>query len=198
MAGENAILSAAGYGERRVILEAESHGLRIIANEDHGRRRRALYTVRRTSGSFSIDLTFPTFAAYQSFYNWFRGYCLRLIDPDGAVGPMRVRIPSRGFDKTGVPAGTYRFGIEVERVVERMTIAFRGARNPADHTVLSQFYPPAARVNAVGQRENLAAPYYYPAGVQLGGTERGEDYLYNHPLTDAEINGSPTRVGRPQ
>lgn len=191
--GENCTMTASGYGTKHLVVEAVSHGINIVASEASGKKHRVLYITRRTSGSFSIEPVFSTFPAYEQFYNWFRGYCARASDPDGRVGQMRVRVPSRNFDKTGVPSGTYTFGDDPDDVLFRMVLMFVGTKDPAETTEVSAFYPPVARVNPrTHLQENLAAPYYYPGGTQLGGTEKGQDYLYDNPP-----NESPMRPGTP-
>lgn len=189
--GENCFVSASGYGAYNLVAEAFAHGINIEAAGAQAKQRRALYLTDLTSGSFVVEPVFVGFEAYRSFYEWLRTYCLNVTQPDTRVGPMRVRIPSRNFDRVGIPSGTYTFGDDAGAFVYRMAVAFRGAKNPTDASAVSRFYPPVARPHPqTGTPQNLAAPYYYPGGTQLGGTEKGEDYLYNNPPND-----SPMRPG---
>jgi hypothetical protein len=93
---------------------------------------------------------------------------------------MRVTVPSRGFDKMGVPSSGVTFGDNRTTTVHRMTLTFVGTADPIGSfgtgnikapTAISQFSIPDDPTHTL--------PYFYPGGTQLSGVDMGDDLLYD-------------------
>lgn len=171
MSGENCTLSASGYGQVGVVVSSFSHGMEVIGSSDQGRNRKAFYASARTSTAFSITILLGSDRTrYALFVLWLKSYCDRLASPNGGVAPMRVRIPSRNFDRLAVPRSGIRFGDNMEEISRKLVINFIGARSPDDfaNPIASQF------VNTT----DADARYFYPGGVLLTAADDIEDALY--------------------
>lgn len=171
MAGENCTLSVAGYGASTVILERFSHGLDIIASQDSGRQRKALYVSAVTASRFSITIALGSDPARAFlFFIWLKTYADRLANPNNGLGPMRVQVPSRNFDRMAILKTGIRVNENLEQINRRLTLGFIGARTPDDfaNPMASEF------VNT----EDADARYFYPAGQQLTAADDPDDALF--------------------
>jgi hypothetical protein len=172
MTGENCTLSASGYpGAVKVAIERFSHGMEIIGTSDAARSRKAFYVSAVTTSNFSITIlcgSDPTRFALLTL--WLKGYGDRLGNPDGGVGPMRVQIPSRQFDRLAILKTGVRFGERVGAFSRRIALGFVGAVSPGD------FANPMAS-NFVNSTD-VEARYFYPGGQQLDASADPSDTLY--------------------
>jgi len=175
----NMLLSVPNYGTYSLQCIALHHGINIIQREDVARMSKALYVTKRTSGSFIITVIFPTHAEQEKFSNWLQEYGRRRSNPNAAnttiPQAMRAMLPARKFDKYGVPAAKSAgipYGDRAAMAAYRTTIEFVGTRDVLEDSspAISSFTAPTG---------DKAAPYFYPAGEQLGKGEKGEDWLYN-------------------
>lgn len=190
---DNGTLIAGNFGTRKVGVVSISHGMTVVADEDSTRDARVMYTSKRTSGSFGMVLVFTSYMEHVRTMQWFEEYVRRAAHPDVNPGPMRVIVPVRKFDKVGIPAvssGPLVTDDEVGRVVWRVNVGFEGARDSLNFSDarVSKFSMPAWK--------DAASQYFYPGGIQLGGTEKGEDALYNNlpggaPLLPGGRSNSP-------
>lgn len=165
MAGENCIIGASGFGYRAVRAETFDIGMSIIADSGESKEGQTFYTRKVTKGSFDLTVMFASYEEYKDFTDWMTSYA-RLLSRDAeSTGPMRVIIPSRNFDRFGVPNEGYTMGDEVKALVRRQTYSFVGASDPIDYDnqSLAQFILPV--------NDPSEAPYFYPAGTQLAGSE---------------------------
>lgn len=193
----NGNLSATGYGTKGVRLTAITFGTTIISTTGDARTYRTLYTNAQSSFSFGIAIICPTFEEYASLGEWIEGYGRSLLT--SSVGLMRVRLPSRGFDRIGVPSGA-TFGAESGEKPRKMSIGFIGAADlvslsTTDVTRLSNFIQ---KEWSTISGKDKATPYFYPAGQQLSGQATGADMLYDStgPAREAPgINNIPTPHG---
>jgi len=165
----NALLTATGWGSIYVKVKAIDHGIFIVSDTSVQRFSRSLYVKKRAGGSFTLAIVCSTYAEYKALGDWIRGYGQIAADPDGAVGPVRVMVPDRKFDKIAIPQSV-SFGDNYSAVTYKISIAFVGANDPVPHSAdfVSSFSMPAA----VG----TDLPYFYPAGRPLTGTV---DALYD-------------------
>ena len=164
MAGENCIIGANGFGYRAVRAESFDIGMSVIADTGEAKETQTLYTRKVTKGSFELTVMFGSYAEYKDFTDWMTSYARILSRDAEATGPMRVIIPSRNFDRFGVPNEGYTMGDEVKALVRRQTYSFVGASDPIeyDNQNLAQFILP--------ENDPSEAPFFYPAGIQLSGS----------------------------
>lgn len=169
-AAQTATFSAQGYGSRTTLCTGLSFGTSIEGEESESREHSTFYPTRVTSGSFSVDVAFPTHALWREFIEWMERYARAISNPNGTVGPMVVSIPFRGFSKVAIPTTGFQYGDKTGQLVRRSTISFEGANDPLKP----------------GQRGTSSEPVipgddivktFYPTGFQAGG--RTEDALYN-------------------
>lgn len=176
--GANAYLSAKNFGWVHVRVVQINHGMRVVAQESIARRHRVFYPMKETSGAFAITMIFSDHVEYQKFGQWMAEYARRIASPNtkkARVGPMRVTVPVRNFDKTGVPSGSIEFGQNVRAASYTMSIQFEGTRDSIDATRASTFVLPRRSII----KRNPEIPHFYPAGRQLSGDRYGKDYLYD-------------------
>lgn len=170
MADENCLMGAGGYGSVAVKVESVEYGINIISSEAEARNRRAFYVVKHTPGMFDLGLVFKNYDEIYTFAKWMSGYFKKLQDPDLNLGVMRVIVPSRHFDRMGVPSGAVPLGDNLEDTARRMTLSFIGTKDPValNSDLISKFAAPP--------NQSFEAPYFYPDGVQLGGEDVGIDW----------------------
>lgn len=161
------ILAANGYGGIGVTVLNLNYGVKIISSEGQSRNSKALYTRAKTSGSFSITICFNSYENFNRTMTWMKTYGSKLSTPDTTAGPMRCLVPVRGFDKTGIPVDGVTFGDRVGNIRWPVTLNFIGVSDPA--TAYSQFQLQEAQANSAN------APYFYPGGSQLAGSQKAAD-----------------------
>lgn len=168
MKGENCTLSVPRFGQRNVIAERVSHGLNVIpyAGEGESRNRRTLYTSKRSSGSFDLDLVFPSYEDYESTMKWLTRFGKWVSNPYGVPAAMRVTIPSRKFDKNGILEGGITFGDQVGSFVYRVNLAFMGASGAMDHTSED-----SGDISWVDRKGDEKVARLYPSNSLIGGVD---------------------------
>ena len=165
MAGENCLLSIKDYGTRRVVVTRVTHGMSVFTfnnDESQSRHRKQFLTFKRTSGSFDLSLIFTSSQARDRLSEWFRTYLIQASDPNGVTHPVRVTIPSRQFDKTGILEGELEYGDIVGTPTYKLELKFMGSRDPLDLTndqLRSRFVPP--------ESADPILPRLYPSGSVL-------------------------------
>ena len=190
----NCTVSIAGHGKKAVRATRVVHGMSVVAyaSEGQSRARKTFYSSKRTSGSFELTLTFATHAGYTAFNEWLERYARQSANPRAVPAPVRVIIPSRNFDKVGALSGGVTYGDEIDATSYQITLSFVGSRDPLDlgvKTNLSQFQMPKSK--------DLALPYLYPGGKQLGGKERGWDAEFERILNTPGEGQPPTPAPPP-
>ena len=171
MPGENATFSAFGYGSVSVPVERFSHGIDITGSSDAARTRKAFYIEAVSASHFTVTiLTGSDPGRFALLTLWFKSYGDRLANPNGGVGPMRVQVPSRNFDRLAILKSGVRFGETLDEVGRRITLSFIGARSPGDfdNPMASQFI----------DTTDTEGRYFYPGGKQLTVADDPEDSLY--------------------
>lgn len=172
----NCLITVANFGHLHVRATRVVHGMSVVAYASEGQSRtsKAFYSSKRTSGSFELRLIFSKNHTYRVVCDWLERYSRWAADPATDASPVRVVIPVRNFDKTGILKSGVTFGDDVTDVTKSVDLAFVGSRDPyeLDSPVLSQF--------ALGERtDDPALPYFYPAARQLSGRSTGWDTLYD-------------------
>ena len=168
------ILAVDGYGTRRYWATQLAHGLRVETTEDESRNHRTLYTIRTATDTFDLTLAHPTYAERVEAVRWLERYMER-VDA-GDLGPMRVVVPARNFDRAAILSQGLVHGDEAGTIVYSLRLEFLGARNALD--------PNQSRaVSSYEQARNDADAVrrFHPTGLQLG-TESVEDRLYADPV----------------
>lgn len=194
MSKYNGVLSIERYGERRVTVTTIDYGVGLQTSPvAHSRRGRNFFTIRRKSGSFEIGIVFTSHAEYESMMNWLKEYLFRTTIRESDVYPVRVIVPSRGFDMSGTLNGGLTYGDRVGQFTYKVTLSFgtgrdRLALNTGNN--ISEFNLPSA--------EDPALPYLYPAGSQLSGMMMGKDAILDTSEFDElpDIDTESTRTKR--
>lgn len=183
MSGENCTLSAAGFGSVNVMLASFSHGIEIVGTSDSARTRKAFYVSAVTSTAFSIVILCGSDKRRYSLLSlWLKSYGDRVSNPNGGVGPMRVQVPSRNFDRLAIPKTGVHFGEVWNDVARTIPLSFVGARSPGD------FANPLAS-NFINSTD-ADGKYFYPGGEQLTAADDPEDTLYNQKVLSNIIDSS--------
>lgn len=157
MAGENGLLTAAGYGTFPIVVTRLSYGLNIIATEEQTATSKYLYTRQVQTDTFSVRILFDTSAKRRAFFNWFQGFAKLAIVPS-PVGTMRVQVPGRDFDAFGTPTSGMQEVTTPKDVTWEVDITFRGAFFPGDNAYVND--PSNQIYQAPGDK--TANQYFYP------------------------------------
>lgn len=186
MAGENCTLAVQTYGERRVVVTRVAYGLEILtsSNEDQSRSAKQFHTAKVAYGTFHLNMVFTSWEAREDFNIWMETYLRRLTNPGRQyLYPMRVTIPSRKFERIGIPQGGLRYGDEVARATYPAALVFHAATDPqkANLSELTATFKPA-------ESDDPALAYLYPAGEQLSGLQKGADFAeFDETITINEV-----------
>ena len=173
LAANNGAIAIPGYGTKPLVVETVEHGLVIMAEESASRMRRTYYQQRTYTDSFDIAVACLSYAHYAELASWLQGYGKRLADIGGNLGPARVTVPSRQFDKVGVLTSGVTFGDSRPSVVYRMRLTFIAAGDL--QSVASNFKLPSG--------DTFVAPFYYPAGTQNNANGGGDfGFQYNEAI----------------
>lgn len=183
----NAAIGAQNYGIKLAPVVSISFGIEQRSQEAHSRQKQTMYAQQVLDPSFVIGMTFTDQPEYHDMFEWFRAYGYLVTATDSIVGPMRVLVPSRNFDKIGVPTSGMTFGDDVSAVTFKLNIVFEGTSDPVttDSGSLSPYW---SQFVLPGKAADQSAPYFYPGGVQLSGQYADEDSLYNLPSPDVDVN----------
>jgi hypothetical protein len=166
-------------GSFRVRARGVAYGISVIYDEGAGRNFRAFYATRRTSSAFFLSVVFSDRDTYQAFGDWLVNWGGRAADPspNPPVQPyLRVTIPAIGFDKSGVLTSGVTFGESAGDITRSMMLQFLGARDVGvDVTLVHSSF------KNVDREVSAEVPYFYPAGIQLSGSQKGDDAIYEDP-----------------
>lgn len=194
------MISAAGYGSIGVQVVRLDIGTSIISNETGARRHRSFYPWKVTSSSFGVRIVHRSYADFRAFNEWMSTYCIRLSEPGSTVGPARVVVPVRKFDRVCVPQGPFQFGRNWDDVTHTQDLAFIGASDPVQaHNaalgVLSSAY--RATYYEQGQEDERYQSNYAIAeagGAVLFGADY-EDLLYSPKVAPIQHTLPGSRTG---
>lgn len=159
-------------GVIRVKATRVTHGMSIVEYSTSGDSRRysAFYPSKMTSGSFELDVIFSSHRGYEATAKWLQQYSRWVSNANTPTNPVRVIIPDRDFDKTGILETGLTFGDTIGTSY-RMTLSFVGSKDPVEMIGknFSTFLIPGPA------RKDAALPYLYPAGNPLKADEFGQD-----------------------
>lgn len=159
---DEATFTVPGYGTRRAVVSRLATGVSIPVFGSHvggeTRHSRAFYVRVVTSGSFEVEVVHRGWRERDAFVDWLVGYA-RLVSDDQAakVHAMRVVVPAREFDKSGILHQGMPRGDTIREVVRRTELTFVGASNLVeyDSPYLSRFEAPDTR----------QSPHFFPTEV---------------------------------
>lgn len=165
----------------RVRAIGVSHGLVQVASESHARDTRAFYPHRRSQAQFTVTLVLMgrrrthDHCERERFNTWLRKYMNYLLDQDELAQEqtfpaMTVKIPVRGFHRTGIPLGPISYGEHVGSIVWNQPITFETTKEPGDAKY------PYSRFLADGTEKDRNAKFFYPPSQQLSGNQQPGTY----------------------
>lgn len=137
----NMIVTAPTHPERTefyLSVPEVDHGISIYnpagPSEAKTRTYRWPYVRIVSSSSFDFVADFATRQARDAWSNWVQAYYRSVMRPDASfLQPMTFRIPSIGFEKTGLPKSA-SFGDDVRMVVYRATVSVVGGSSALDES----------------------------------------------------------------
>lgn len=186
----NCLLSIPHYGYARVRATTVAYGMDIISYAPDGESRSGstFYPAKRADSDFDLTVIFTSAARYAQVNKWLERYVDWAANPNTAASPVRVTIPQRNFDMTGVIKDGISYGRKVADVSYGMTLSFVGARSPIDLKARSVSTYSAARAGG----KDAALRYFTPSGTQLKSTASGWDYVYDEPPGTLLLNNEET------
>lgn len=193
-AGLNTTLSYT-YGGKNYTFQVRAQeiafGSRMVAGESQARTRRAYYPHQVSSVPFSVV---PIIKGYQErvqFSNYLADYIRRIQDPGLAASSfptVKVVSSTRNFVRWGVPVSGIEWGDHVGSMVWTPRVVFEThvdqsiGDTPGAYKWASYFQLDKSSVEASPQIK-----YFYPAGVQLSGSQVPDDAAYDKAVTIQDI-----------
>lgn len=193
---KNCLIVAPGYGTIGTQVISIDLGMSVISNETGARRHRTLYPWKRTSSSFSMTVIHRSMAEFRTFNDWMRVYVERISDPNNnSVGPLRVILPARRFDRVCVPEGNLTYGRRHPEYTRRQDLDFVGASDaiqPHNAAVNSLSWAYRSTYHEQGGQAGDYLSNYAIAALHdaIAGGADFEDMLYNPKINP--IAGNPT------
>lgn len=169
--GVNCSLTVAGYKTIRLRCVELTYGMGVKTTQSAAKYSSTLYT--RKAGTGPVFLTFKmiTYQEHAEFTKWIREYGERASE--GQLGAILVLVPSRKFSRTMLVStedgGPIDQGLQVGQFVWTHRLSFMTATDPLDGASdkISRYIP--------AEDDTKDAPYFYPAGSQLGGLDAAEN-----------------------
>lgn len=181
--GYNGLLSTQDSGSYKVRVLALTIPTNIGSQQAEASQRKVFYPIK-TTGGFSMTLGFPTWEGREKFDKWLTAYMADVLRGRGFHAGVVATVPSRSFQRWGVPTGPLRYGEKFNDTAYALSIDFVAApdpvENPMTDTSVSRF--------TLG-RPGGAAQYFYPAGQQLSGSQGLESALFDDPNGVAPSGG---------
>jgi hypothetical protein len=150
----------------RVRVDSVGHGLTMVADESMARNSRAYYPHRVAPARFYLRVLLKGYSERKAFADWMQRYADYVMNPGLPGGPkfpdMRVLVPSRNFDREGVPLSGFEWGDVVGGMLWTPTVTFETTREPQD----TETWATSTFVNAANDPD---MKYFWPMGTQLGG-----------------------------
>lgn len=168
--GANCVLTAPGYGSRRVRATRLGYSIEVVSDESVARYGKAFYPKGRVASMFTLSVTFgDSDTEYRSFGNWMQGFGRRSSDPNSPVKFMHVLYPARNFAKQGFYKRGVTFGDNVGPPQLTMDLMFIGAHSPGEYTN-----------EMVSQYRGSWRSRFYPGGYQASGPSRASEALFSN------------------
>ncbi len=166
-------------------------GSRMVAEESSARTRRAYYPHQVSSVPFSVVPIIKGYAERVQFSNFLVDYVRRIQDPSLSVSKfptMKVVSGVRNFLRWGVPVSGIEWGDHIGSMVWTPRVVFEThvdqslGDSPGDHRWISYFQLDQSSIDRSPQIK-----YFYPAGVQLSGSELPDPNAYDQVRTVQDI-----------
>jgi hypothetical protein len=171
-----------------------------MADEAQARTRRAYYPHQVTAVPFTLVAIVNGYKERVRLSNYLSDYISRALDPSLAVGSfptMQVSISSRRFLRWGVPLSGIEWGDHVGSMVWNPRIVFQThvdqtlGQSTTDYKKVSTF-----SLSQDALEKSPQIKYFYPAGVQLSGSEVPDASSYDKVVSIQDIqniiNGGTT------
>lgn len=175
----------------RVRAQEIAYGSRMVAAESQARTRRAYYPHQVSSVPFSIVPVLKGYKERVQFSNFVGDYIKRIQDPTLPVSSfptMKVVCAARSFIRWGVPISGIEWGDHVGAMVWTPRVVFEThvdqslGDTPGSYKWTSFF---SFTPGALDRSPQLA--YFYPAGIQLSGSEVPDAASYDKVTTIQDI-----------
>lgn len=153
--------TASRQGSIRARVETLTWGLKVAHSVDSTRDARVFYDIFTSATSFSIGLVFGSHAERERFNAWMRAAIDRLSAPDHSVWktPIRVRVPSENFDRSGIPHSSLAYGQRVQDVAYRLDMDFYAdSEHVSPHSAVSKQL--LSRVNQEDSKDYIPRPWF--------------------------------------
>jgi hypothetical protein len=166
------------------------HGVRMVADEATSRTRRAYYPHRLSAAPFTVQVLINGYNERVAFSNFLNDYAQRALDPNlaGRFPQMAVSIPSRNFQRSGVPLNGIAWGTHTGAFVWKTAVTFE---TTIDWN-LGDTANPGVSTFSLSASATSRAPelkYFYPSGIQLSGSEVPPSGDYTKPVGPSDIAG---------
>lgn len=174
----NATLSYQG-NLAKVRVPEVSYTFGLNANESKARQHRAFYPHRRNQGGFSVRVECAHWPESNDFANWLREYAEAMLDLGRALPiAMHVQVPSRNFDRYGIPCGGgITYGDHLGSNVFSHTVEFLSLNDPRDPS--TAILDPSTQASRQVANGDPILSGTYPAAV-IGSPGGVQDALYNY------------------
>jgi hypothetical protein len=169
----NAVLSYRHGGVNLAKVRCSQVGVDYSVNseESHASQHRAFYPHRRSQGTFSMVIDLKGQAEFNRVMQWFHSYAKIALSPGMVVPPpMSVVVPSRDFNRLGIPTTGIQFGDYIGSMVFSPQVVFLSVSDLKDlsTSILS------SRLASTTQEKNAdpATKYFYPDSYTSGKVAR--------------------------
>jgi hypothetical protein len=168
-----------------------SYGSQLVADEAQARTRRAYYPHQVTAIPFSLTVIINGYKERVQFSNFLNDYVSRAMDPTLSVAnfpSMVVLEPGRKFLRWGVPLTGIEWGDHIGSMVWTPTVTFQThvdqslGQSTTDYKWISSFSMSKQAVT-----DSPQIKYFYPAGIQLSGSEVPDAGSYDKVVSIQDI-----------
>lgn len=192
--GLNTTLSYSYAGKTymfQVRAQEIAFGSRMVAGESQARTRRGYYPHQVSSVPFSLVPIINGYSERTQFSNFLYDYVQRIQDPSLSVSAfptMKVVSSVRRFTRWGVPVAGIEWGDHVGSMVWTPRVVFEThvdqslGDTPGSYQWISYFQLDQSSVERSPQIK-----YFYPAGVQLSGSELPDPGAFDKVTTIQDI-----------
>jgi hypothetical protein len=153
---------APGFGNAAFYVIHVAYGVAASVQEAESAHQRTAYFHNVYADNFVVSMQFDSWENYNAAANWFSDFMLAASTADGAISPMTVVVPSRGFVGVGIPETGVSFGDHVPAITYPMTVSFVSAIDALAPTEVSWVPPanPGPANSSFYPLDNGASPYY--------------------------------------
>jgi hypothetical protein len=181
-------------------VQEVAFGSQMVAGESQARTHRAYYPHQVSAVPFSIVPILKGYNERTLFSNYLSDYVRRMQDPNLSVSSfptIKVSMPNRRFLRWGVPVAGIEWGDHVGSMVWTPRVVFEThvdqslGDTPGSYQWVSYF-----KLDDSAVERSPQIKYFYPAGVQLSGSQVPDSAAYDKVTTIQDIqdiiNGGTT------